>query len=142
MLHPEMGHIRVPHDWAADPYKGSCPYHGDCLEGLACGRAMEDRWGARAETLESTHPAWPLEAHYLALGLATWVCTLSPQRIVVGGGVMRHPQLLSMVRERLQALLNGYIRTPEVLHQLREYVVPPALGDDAGVLGAIALAQR
>jgi fructokinase len=142
MLHPEMGHIRVPHDSAADPYKGSCPYHDDCLEGLACGLAMEERWGARAETLAPTHPAWELEAHYLALGLATWVCTLSPRRIIIGGGVMRHTELLPRVRAKLATLLNGYIRTPEILDRLDEYVVAPALREDAGVLGAIALAQR
>ena len=111
MLHPEMGHIRIPHDWAADPYRGSCPYHGDCLEGLACGRALEERWGRRSEHLEPAHPAWALEAHYLALGLATWVCTLSPQKIIIGGGVLRHPDLLAIVREKLSSLLNGYIRT-------------------------------
>lgn len=141
MLHPEMGHIRVPHDWTQDPYKGSCPYHGDCLEGLACGLAMEQRWGSPAEDLEPSHPAWDLEARYLALGLATWVCTLSPQRIVIGGGVMRRPELLGKVRQNLKANLNGYIRTPEILERLDEYVVPPALGDRSGVLGAIALAQ-
>lgn len=142
MLHPEMGHIRIPHDWSADPYKGSCPYHGDCLEGLACGRAIEQRWGTSAECLEPSHPAWSLEAHYLALGLATWVCTLSPQRIILGGGVLRHPKLHAMVREKLGTLLNGYVRSQQILHRLEEYVVPPLLGEDSGVLGAIALAQH
>jgi fructokinase len=141
MLHPEMGHIRVPHDWTLDPYKGSCPYHGDCLEGLACGLAMEQRWGRRAEVIETSHPAWDLEARYLAFGLATWVCTLSPQRIVIGGGVMRGPQLIGKVRQNLQTILNGYIRKQEILEHLDAYVVPPALGDRSGVLGAIALAQ-
>ena len=142
MLHPEMGHIRVPHDWTADPYKGSCPYHGDCLEGLACGRAMEERWGARPETLDASHAAWSLEAKYLAFGLATWVCTLSPQKIIVGGGVVRNSDLLPMVRQNLCGLLNGYVRTPQILEKMHDYVVPPALGENAGVLGAIALAQR
>ncbi|HYP07721.1 MAG TPA: ROK family protein [Bryobacteraceae bacterium] len=142
MLHPEMGHIRIPHDHAADPYRGSCPYHGDCLEGLACGLAMEERWGARAESLESGHPAWDLEAHYLALGLATWVCTLSPQRIVVGGGVGSRPDLLVLVRQKLAELLNGYVRTPQVLSAMHEYVVAPGLGEHSGVLGAIALAMQ
>jgi fructokinase len=141
MLHPEMGHIRVPHDWVSDPYQGSCPYHGDCLEGLACGLAMQERWGVRAETLPVDHPAWAMEAQYLALGLGTWVCTLSPQRIIVGGGVMRRPELLGLVRDRLKSILNGYIRTPQILNCLEEYVVPPSLGERAGVLGAVALAQ-
>jgi len=78
LIHPEMGHVRLPHDWAADPYAGACPYHGDCFEGLAAGPALEGRWGQRAETLPLDHPAWALEAHYLALGLVNFVCTLSP----------------------------------------------------------------
>lgn len=142
MLHPEMGHIRVPHDWTADPYEGSCPYHGDCLEGLACGRAIEERWGHPAETLAPDHPAWELEAQYLALGLATWVCTLSPQRIILGGGVMSRPDLLFSIRGKLRALLNGYIRTPQILEAIDEYVVRPGLGGKSGVLGAIALAKQ
>jgi fructokinase len=103
---------------------------------------MQERWGARAETLAAEHPAWQLEAHYLALGLSTWVCTLSPQRIIVGGGVLRHAPLLAAVRDKLSTFLNGYVRTPQIISGLNDYVVPPALGDDAGVLGAIALAQR
>ena len=90
LLHPEMGHIRIPHDLAADPYPGDCPFHGDCLEGLASGFAMEGRWGRPAE-LPPDHPAWDLEARYLALGLVSFICTLSPRRIVMGGGVMGRP---------------------------------------------------
>ena len=142
MLHPEMGHIRVPHNWTVDPYKGSCPYHGDCLEGLASGRAMEERWGVKSDLLEVGHPGWDLEAEYLALGLSNWVFTLSPQKIIIGGGVPRHPTLLNRIRTKLAAQLNGYVRAPQVLGPLDDYVVAPALGDRAGVLGAIALAQR
>jgi fructokinase len=131
--HPEMGHLRIPHDVSADPFAGCCPYHGDCLEGLASGFAIEKRWGTRGQSLPQTHPAWELEAHYLALGLMNWVCTLSPKRIIVGGGVMRQRDLLPLMREKLTQLLNGYVQAPEI--------VAPALGDDAGVLGAIALAQ-
>ena len=85
-LHPEMGHIRVPHDWERDPFPGSCPFHGDCLEGLANGPAIEARWGVRGETLAPDHPAWDLEAHYLSLALASLICTLSPQRVILGEG--------------------------------------------------------
>jgi fructokinase len=132
--HPEMGHVRVPHDLSADPFPGCCPYHGDCLEGLASGFAIGKRWGVAGQTLPETHPAWELEAHYLALGLMNWVCTLSPKRIILGGGVMRRRDLLPQVRRKLTELLNGYVQAPEI--------VPPALGGNAGVLGAIALAQR
>ena len=141
LLHPEMGHIRVPHDLAADPFAGSCPFHGDCLEGLATGVAMEKRWGQKAETLPAGHPAWELEAHYLALALANYVCVLSPQRIIMGGGVMSQPQLLPLVRRKLVSVLNGYVQAAEILEHTDRYVVAPALGSRAGVLGALALAQ-
>ncbi|HXV43737.1 MAG TPA: ROK family protein [Anaerolineae bacterium] len=142
LIHPEMGHVRLPHDWAADPFAGACPYHGDCLEGMAAGPAMEKRWGQRAETLPADHPAWALEAHYLALGLVNFICTLSPQRIIMGGGVMAQPQLFPLIRRKTQELLNGYVQSPEILTRIDQYIVPPGLGNRAGVLGAIALAER
>ena len=89
LLHPEMGHIPLPHDKALDTFEGNCPYHGDCFEGLASGPAMEKRWGTKAESLPPDHPAWDLEAHYIALALRSFICTLSPQRIILGGGVMQ-----------------------------------------------------
>jgi fructokinase len=139
--HPEMGHMRVPHDLEADPFAGSCPYHGDCLEGLAAGPALEARWGQRADTLPADHPAWILEAEYLALGLANLACVLLPQRMILGGGIMQQPLLLPRIRRRVQELLNGYLQVPMILDQIDSYIVPPGLGDQAGVLGAIALAQ-
>jgi fructokinase len=142
MLHPEMGHIRVPHDLAQDPYPGCCPFHGDCLEGLACGPAMEARWGMKAHELGPDHRAWKLEAHYLALALATWVCTLSPGRIVLGGGVMQQPHLFDLIRSDLAQLLNGYIRTREITEGMDRYVVAPGLAGRAGVLGALVLAGQ
>ncbi|MCI0397095.1 MAG: ROK family protein [Chloroflexi bacterium] len=141
LVHPEMGHIRLPHDHAADPYPGRCPFHGDCLEGLASGPAMEARWGQPAETLPADHPAWELEAHYLALALVNFICILSPQQIILGGGVMNQPQLFPLVRHKVLALLNNYIQAPAILEEIDRYVVPPGLGNRAGVLGAIALAQ-
>jgi fructokinase len=140
--HPEMGHIRVPHDRDTDPFAGSCPYHGDCLEGLASGPALEARWGTRAENLPEDHPAWLLEADYLALGLMNLICTLLPQRIIVGGGLMQQSRILPLVRQRVQELLNGYLRLPMILDQIDDYIVPPGLGNRAGVLGAMALAQQ
>jgi len=142
LIHPEMGHIRIPHDRNLDPYAGCCPYHGDCLEGLAAGPALEERWGQRAETLPADHPAWQLEAEYLALGLVNFICTLSPQRIIMGGGVMQQPHLLPLVRRRVQDLLNGYLQVPMILERIDDYIVPPELGNRAGVLGAIALGQQ
>jgi len=142
LVHPEMGHIRIPHDLAKDPYPGGCPYHRDCLEGLAAGPTIEARWGKPAQELPLDHPAWELEAHYLALGLANWVCSLSPSRIVMGGGVMQQQHLFPMVRKQLARLLNGYIRASAVMEDIDQYVVPPQLGNRAGVLGAIGLAER
>lgn len=132
--HPEMGHIRIPHDIAADPFPGVCPYHGDCLEGLASGPAIHARWGQRADQLPSDHPAWQLEAHYLALAIANFAFTLSPARVILGGGVMRQQHLFGKVRTQLAQLLNGYIVQPET--------VPPALGDRSGVCGALVLAEQ
>jgi len=142
LVHPEMGHMRLPHDPQADPFAGICPFHGDCLEGLASGPALEARWDQPAEDLPAGHPAWPLEAHYLALAVVNLVCALSPQRIILGGGVMSQRILLPLIRKEVQALLNGYVQAPELLDGIDGYVVPPALGDEAGVLGAIALGQR
>jgi fructokinase len=141
LLHPEMGHIRLPHDWARDPFPGICPFHGDCFEGLASGPAIEKRWGQRGETLPVHHPAWELEAHYIALALANYVCVLSPQRIILGGGVMEQGQLISLIRTEVQRVLNGYIQANEILNRINEYIILPGLGNRAGVLGAIALAE-
>src|SRR5690606_25041804 len=110
------------------------------LEGLASGRAMEMRWGTRAESLAEDHPAWLLEAGYLAQGCATWICTLSPERIVLGGGVMRE-HLYPLVRERVAALLNGYLDAAP-LRELDSYIVAPGLGERSGILGAVALAAE
>ncbi len=140
LVHPEMGHIRLAHDWQADPYAGFCPFHGDCFEGLAAGPAIKLRWGQPAETLPPDHPAWELEAHYVALALSDLICTLSPKRIVLGGGVLEHPGLVERVRVRVQELLNGYVQSPVILKHIDEYIVRPGLGSRAGVLGAIALA--
>ncbi len=142
LVHPEMGHIRVPHDRGRDPFDGICPFHGDCLEGLASGPAIEKRWGVRAPDLDPAHPGIALEAEYLALGLANWVCTLSPQRIVLGGGVMKHAILFPMIRRRLLDLLHDYVQAREITECIDQYVVPALLGGRAGVLGGLALAEE
>jgi fructokinase len=139
LFHPELGHMRVPHDRDADPFDGCCPYHGDCLEGLASGEAIRRRWGSRGEELHDP-AAWELVAGYLAAGLANVVAVLSPQRLVVGGGVAQQPPLLPLVRTRLAELLGGYV--PPAGDDLDAVVVRPALGGHAGVLGALELARR
>src|ERR1700730_12703587 len=142
LVHPEMGHIRVPHDLVRDAYRGCCPFHGDCLEGLESGPAMQDRWGIAAQDLPADHLGWTLEAHYLAPGLANLALTLSPQRILLGGGVLRQSQLFGRIRHDLAGLLNGYVRATEVIRDLDQYVVPPQLGDRAGGLGGLGLAEH
>jgi fructokinase len=142
LVHPEMGHIRVPHDRSRDPFDGGCPFHGDCLEGLASGPAIEKRWGISARELPATHPGVALEAHYLALGIANWVCTLSPQRVVLGGGVMQQAQLFPLIRAELLELLNGYVQAGEITECVDHYVVPARLRGRAGVVGGLLLAEE
>jgi fructokinase len=111
------------------------------LEGLASGPAIEARWGRRGSELPADHPAWALEAHYLAEGLANLILSLSPQRLILGGGVMEQAQLFPLIRVEVRRLLNGYIQSPWLEDRLDEYIVPPGLGARAGVLGDQALAQ-
>ena len=139
--HPEMGHLLLPHDLQRDPFAGCCPYHGDCWEGLASGEAMRLRWGRPAEELPPDHPGWGLEADYLAAGIMTVMVTLSPRKVVAGGGVGTAPGLLPLVREKLVALLDDYGDFPNTIRDMNDFLVPPGLGDRSGVLGAIALAM-
>lgn len=142
LLHPEMGHILIPHDREVDPFKGVCPFHGDCFEGLASGPALQDRYGVNPASLDRDHPAWKLEAHYIALALQVYICTLSPQRIILGGGVMEQMQLFTLIREKTLEFLNGYIASPQIVEHIDDYIVPANLGRRAGVLGALVLAER
>ena len=141
LVHPEVGHLRVPHDRERDPFAGACPRHGDCWEGLAAGGAIGQRWGVHPRELPDDHPAWELEAEYVALGILAIVLVASPRRVVVGGGVMARPGLLEAVRRRLVELNAGYLETPMMGEAVDRYLVAPALGERAGVLGAIALAK-
>ncbi|MGA3362086.1 MAG: ROK family protein [Solirubrobacteraceae bacterium] len=143
LLHPELGHMRIPHDRARDPFDGVCPYHGDCFEGLASGEAIRQRWGRPGQELSAVSEVWELESEYLALGLMNVICTLSPQRIILGGGVPKQPTLLPLVRDRLRELLADYFNAAELTRPnvISQYIVPPGLGDQAGVLGAIELAR-
>lgn len=141
LVHPEIGHMLVPHDREADPFAGSCPYHGDCLEGLASGPAIARRWGEPATELLPEHPAWDLEAGYLAAMAVNLTLVLSPRRIILGGGVIERPELFPKIRHRLRELLAGYVTAPELADGVDGYVVAPALGNRAGVMGALAMAS-
>ncbi|NJM99536.1 MAG: ROK family protein [Phormidesmis sp. RL_2_1] len=142
LLHPEMGHILIPQDSAADTFAGCCPFHHNCLEGLASGVAIEKRWGQKATTLPADHPAWRLEAHYLALSLVNFILTLSPERIILGGGVMAQTQLFPLIQAQVRSYLSPYLAIPKIITAIEDYIVPPQLGDQAGLMGALALAQQ
>jgi fructokinase len=141
LLHPELGHMRLRGPEGAD-FKGICPFHDYCLEGLAAGPAIEARWNQAANTLAPDHPAWELEAAYLAEGISNIILTLSPEVIILGGGVMHQKFLFPLIRKKVQQLLNGYVHKPEILDNIHNYIIPPGLGDQAGLLGAVALAIR
>ncbi|MFH1524847.1 MAG: ROK family protein [Chloroflexota bacterium] len=141
LTHTEAGHVRLPHDFQKDPFPGACPFHGDCFEGLANGPAIAKRWGQSADSLPDDHPAWELEAGYIAAALANIICTVSPQRIVLGGGVMERHFLFPLIRNRVREFLNGYVASPIIEGPMDEYIVSPGLGKRSGILGAMALAK-
>lgn len=142
MLHPELGHIPLrPLEVDAMP-DGICPYHKGCLEGLASGPAIEKRFGIKPALLPQGHEAWELEAEYLSQMCVTIVLMLSPQKIILGGGVMHKSGLIEKVREKTVSALGGYIRRPEILENIADYIVPPLLGDNSGAVGALILAAR
>jgi fructokinase len=142
LSHPEMGHIRPPRHPGDTAFAGTCPFHGDCLEGLASGPAIAARWGAPAESLPAGHPAWDVLGYYLAHACVAATLLLSPHVIALGGGVMKSPPLLGAVRGWTRRLLAGYPHSPRLEGDLSSYLVPPALGDRTGALGALALAAR
>lgn len=142
LIHPEVGHILLPQDTRLDPFTGVCPFHPNCFESLATGPAIARRWGVAAETLPPDHPAWELEAHYIALALHTVICALSPQRIILGGGVMQQSQLFPLIRQKVKLSINGYVQSPAILQAIDTYIVPPGLGTRSGVLGALAMAMQ
>lgn len=141
MLHPEGGHVYV-RKHPEDKYEGFCPYHGDCLEGIAAGPVIERRWGTKGSELAPDHPAWKLEAYYIAQAVSNTILMMSPKKIILGGGVMHQLQLFPMIREQVQSILNGYVQARPLKEGIDQYIVPPGLGDNAGLSGALALGLR
>ena len=139
LVHPEMGHMLLRPDPRDPAPHGFCPYHDGCLEGMANGPAIEKRWGVSAKNLPEDHIAWDIEAEYLAQMCVNTIVTLSPKRIVLGGGVMHQLHLFPKIRRRTLELLNGYVAHPAVLEQIDDYIVPPGLGDNAGAVGSLML---
>lgn len=138
----EMGHIRIPHDRELDPFEGNCPFHGDCFEGLASGPAVEKRLGMTGAIVPESDPFWNIEADYIASALMNYILTLSPKRIILGGGVMQRGFLLPKIRNRVCVLLNDYVTSKVILENIDQYILPPGLGNQSGSMGAIALAKR
>lgn len=139
LLHPEMGHILL-RKHPEDTYNGKCPFHGDCLEGLAAGPAIEERFGIKAYNLPPDHLAWEIEAYYIAQALINYTMILSPNRIILGGGVMKQQQLFPLIRKEFIKQLGGYIKKPELSSDIDNYIVYPGLGDHSGMYGSLALA--
>lgn len=140
MLHPEAGHVLIQRR-ADDGYPGRCPFHKNCLEGMAAGPAIEERWGKKAIELKDKKEVWDLEAYYIAQALTGYVLTLSPEMIILGGGVMHQEQLFPMIRNYVKEMLNGYIKTEEI-GNMDSYIVPASLHDDQGIMGCLELARR
>ncbi|WP_342044847.1 ROK family protein [Bacillus sp. OTU530] len=142
LTHPEMGHIFIKRH-EEDSFGGSCPYHKDCLEGMASGPAIEKRWGKKGLELAGVTKVWELEAYYLAQAVANYILIISPKKIILGGGVMKQQHLISMVRDRVAGLLNGYLQHESITSgQIKDYIVSPGLGENAGLCGALALAKK
>jgi fructokinase len=142
LLNLEMGHVRIPHSRELDPFPGNCPFHGDCFEGLASGPAIEKRLGLAGAIVPEEDAFWDIEADYIASALMNYILTLSPKKIVLGGGVMQREFLFSKVRRRVNELLNGYVSSKSLLEDIEDYILPPGLGSQSGSLGAIALAMQ
>lgn len=140
LVHPEFGHIRIPHDYRQDPFPGICPFHRDCFEGLASGPAMAERWHQPPEKIPTDHIAWELEAEYIAYAISNLICTISPEIIVFGGGVMQRHQLLKIIQSKTRCVLSGYIKSKSLDENISEYIVAPRLKEDSGILGALSMA--
>ena len=142
LVHPELGHMLLRPEAKDQTPVGFCPYHRGCLEGLAAGPAMEKRWGRKAYELPPEHEAWDLEADYLAQMCANAVCAFSPEKIILGGGVMQQKHLFPLIRQKTQALLNGYVQAEAVLGGIDDYITEPGLGTRSGATGALLLARE
>lgn len=138
LVHPEGGHVLVRRH-PEDDFGGACPYHGDCLEGMASGPAIEKRWNRKGQELPADHPAWAIEAYYIGQAVTGTILLLSPKKVILGGGVMKQKHLFPIIREEVRKNLNGYVHAKEILDDIDHYIVPPGLGDHAGLCGALAL---
>jgi fructokinase len=142
LVHTEAGHMAIPHDIEKDPFPGVCPFHGDCWEGLASGISMNERWKKQPQDLPDDHIAWELETDYTAFALVNLIYAYSPMRIILGGGVSQHPAFHTVVREKVLKINNGYVQSAAILEDINHFILPPALANRSGGLGAIAMAMH
>ena len=142
LVHPEFGHIFIPHDRRIDPFPGICPYHRDCFEGLASGPALTERWRIPSDEIPNDHMAWDLEGEYIAYALSNLICTISPEKIILGGGVMQRYHLYDIIRSKTVSIINEYIRSKYLEESIGDYIVAPRLKNESGLVGALCLAIR
>ncbi|MFZ1419234.1 MAG: ROK family protein [Leptotrichiaceae bacterium] len=140
LTHPEMGHISVKRH-PEDAFEGTCSFHGDCLEGMAAGPAIEKRWGKKGIELAEDNRVWEMEAYYLSQALVNYILILSPEKIIMGGGVMKQKQLFPLIHKNVKEMLNGYVDKKEILEDIENYIIYPGLGDYAGFIGSFALGK-
>jgi fructokinase len=140
--HFESGHMLIPHDTYKDNFNGICPFHGDCLEGLASGPALKERWHVKSALyLPPDHSAWDLEAEYISSALVNLILCYSPQKIILGGGVMKQTQLLHKIRKLTKDKMNNYT-APELEEENDKFIILQQLQDISGAFGATLLASN
>ena len=140
LTHPEMGHISVKRH-PEDAFEGTCSFHGDCLEGMAAGPAIEKRWGKKGIELAEDNRVWEMEAYYLSQALVNYILILSPEKIIMGGGEKKQKQLFPLIHKNVKEMLNGYVDKKEILEDIENYIIYPGLGDYAGFIGSFALGK-
>lgn len=140
LVHPEAGHILLNRH-PEDSFEGSCPFHKNCVEGMASGPAIEKRWGKSPKLLIENDKVWELEAYYIAQAVASYILTYSPEKVILWGGVMHQDKLFDMVRSNVREILNGYVHSEMVASKIDQYIVKPALGEKPGITGALCLAR-
>lgn len=140
LVHPEAGHILLNRH-PEDSFEGSCPFHKNCVEGMASGPAIEKRWGKSPKLLIENDKVWELEAYYIAQAVASYILTYSPEKVILWGGVMHQDKLFDMVRSNVKEILNGYVHSEMVASKIDQYIVKPALGEKPGITGALCLAR-
>ena len=141
LIHPEAGHIILTRH-PEDPYKGHCPFHGNCLEGMAAGPAVEERWGKKGVELQDNPKVWEIESYYIAQAITNYIFCYSPEKVILWGGVMHQEQMFPLIRQQVKEMIAGYLNTPLVGDKIDEYIVAPGLGDEPGIKGALRLAWQ